>query len=959
MNSQKLWEMLWALETWFPGEAHPRCYMTDVVLVLPNSFRLWSRDEHNNYKSNSSSQEVQSNTYQEIFILTQKVEKEKNPQDREILLLSLFQAVNNMLMIKGVKRGSMFEKKGVLNSLVNKKKTGLIRNIMMGNTVFACGRAVVIGFSNMPVDHIGLPEIMCRELLFPEKVTHFNIDKLRKLVLTKQATFVTTPEGQRYIVNEALKHIACARVEVGGTVDRMLDVGDVAIINRQPTLHQGSMMCFYITRIAGHAIRINPLVAAPFNADYDGDEMNLHVPVSQETRAEIIEIMHMKHRIMGDSGGCQIGLVQNPLLGVWKLSSGTISRDLFHQYTGIFSDEPEVEGWRVIAHIFRAYTLRGKVCNDEGKIVRGPIGNAEVGTGGSFIKQVWWVSMDGCVDVLNQLQRVGDHFIDHQGTSVGITDLRCDVRALKEEFNKLEQSHSLQYAQDSIRKKFEDNRGDFGGFDQMNKAESKKSNLRSLVLFLGTQIVNGKPIPKYIQNERILPTMVSDKTPRERGFVEHSFLDGLDITESTLALQDGRCGIINRSVNTYTAGSKNRSLSYRLSSYVVNYDFTVRDATGRICQFLYGGDGIDPRYSGAVAGRGYPEYRPGVLLRDWGVPDPDRYRLDPGTPIGLIAAHAMGQPVTQAVLNSLHSEGELTEQAVPRLEELLKMTANPCDPRITVVCPSVDRARSIRSALHSYRFSKWEIREEGVWWEEIFDKTFGSPPPNTRKLWVYLRDGDRDLLLRSDQRYMRLDPRAEILQLFLEPGESPRSVIDKVLTRKCPRVTREGNVLTIHTKEPFQWFLTNLPDDIPRETMFSNSLHDVAKTLGLMTMRELLYREFVDLEAVNSRHASFFSDVMTYQGIVSPINLKGIQNTSANEFVCGSFYNPIGTYIGAAVNNTHDRQDNILYQVGFGQKIRSGTGFDFTLEDGFLEPDNGAGDAASETEWEPYAPSFD
>lgn len=102
----------------------------------------------------------------------------------------------------------------------------------------------------------------------------------------------------------------------GDDVARHLLAGDPVIFNRQPSLHKMSMMGHRIRVFPYSTFRLNLTVTTPYNADFDGDEMNMHVPQSFETRAEIQEIMAVPRQIITPQANKPVmGIVQDTLLG--------------------------------------------------------------------------------------------------------------------------------------------------------------------------------------------------------------------------------------------------------------------------------------------------------------------------------------------------------------------------------------------------------------------------------------------------------------------------------------------------------------------------------------------------------------------------------------------------------------------------------------------------------------------
>ena len=179
-------------------------------------------------------------------------------------------------------------------------KEGRIRGNLMGKRVDFSARTVITPDPNISIDEVGVPKSMALNLTIPEVVTPFNIHKMRELVNNSWekgsghhpgAKFFTRDDGQRFDINRMRSK---PHLEFGYVVERHLNDGDVIIFNRQPSLHKMSMMGHRVRIMPYSTFRLNLSVTTPYNADFDGDEMNMHVPQSLETRAEIQGLLKRK-----------------------------------------------------------------------------------------------------------------------------------------------------------------------------------------------------------------------------------------------------------------------------------------------------------------------------------------------------------------------------------------------------------------------------------------------------------------------------------------------------------------------------------------------------------------------------------------------------------------------------------------------------------------------------------------
>jgi DNA-directed RNA polymerase subunit A' len=180
---------------------------------------------------------------------------------------------------------------------------------------------------SLSIDEVGVPEEIAKVLTVPERVTPWNIEFLRKLVLNGPdkwpgANYVIRPDGRKISLKYVDRKAVAESLEPGFIVERHLIDGDIALFNRQPSLHRISVMAHVVRVLPYKTLRLNPLVCPPYNADFDGDEMNLHIPQSEEARAEARLLMLVeKHILTPRYGGPIIGGLQDYISGAYLLTS--------------------------------------------------------------------------------------------------------------------------------------------------------------------------------------------------------------------------------------------------------------------------------------------------------------------------------------------------------------------------------------------------------------------------------------------------------------------------------------------------------------------------------------------------------------------------------------------------------------------------------------------------------------
>ncbi len=209
-----------------------------------------------------------------------------------------------------------------------KGKEGRFRGNLSGKRVDFSARTVISPDPYISINEVGVPLDIARVLTVPERVTPWNIDELRKYVLNGPykwpgANYVIKPDGTRIDLRyvKDLKSLA-ESLAPGWIVERHLKDGDIVLFNRQPSLHRMSMMGHVVRVLPGKTFRLHLAVCPPYNADFDGDEMNLHVPQTEEARAEARELTLVQNHILTPRyGGMIIGAIQDYISGAYILTS--------------------------------------------------------------------------------------------------------------------------------------------------------------------------------------------------------------------------------------------------------------------------------------------------------------------------------------------------------------------------------------------------------------------------------------------------------------------------------------------------------------------------------------------------------------------------------------------------------------------------------------------------------------
>ncbi|KAL5018248.1 hypothetical protein ScPMuIL_003970 [Solemya velum] len=215
-----------------------------------------------------------------------------------------------------------------------KGKQGRFRGNLSGKRVDFSGRTVISPDPNMRIDQVAVPIHVAKVLTYPERVNKANIKLMKQLILNgcdthPGANFIQQRDnsikrflryGNRDKIAKSLKY--------GDIVERHMMDGDVVLFNRQPSLHKLSIQAFFSKIMPHRTFRFNECCCNPFNADFDGDEMNLHLPQTEEAKAEALTLMGSKSNIVTPRNGEPlIAAIQDFITGGYLLTQKDVFFD--------------------------------------------------------------------------------------------------------------------------------------------------------------------------------------------------------------------------------------------------------------------------------------------------------------------------------------------------------------------------------------------------------------------------------------------------------------------------------------------------------------------------------------------------------------------------------------------------------------------------------------------------------
>lgn len=191
-----------------------------------------------------------------------------------------------------------------------KGKHGRFRGNLSGKRVDFSGRSVISPDPNLAIDELAVPLRVARVLTYPQRVYAHNIDLMRRLVRNGPlvhpgaiTVYLAKESSRKSLHNARDRELLAARISIGDVIERHVMNGDMILFNRQPSLHRISMMAHRARVLPFRTFRFNECCCSPYNADFDGDEMNVHVVQTEEARAEAKELMLTSNNIITAKNG--------------------------------------------------------------------------------------------------------------------------------------------------------------------------------------------------------------------------------------------------------------------------------------------------------------------------------------------------------------------------------------------------------------------------------------------------------------------------------------------------------------------------------------------------------------------------------------------------------------------------------------------------------------------------------
>ncbi len=339
---------------------HPKAFIPQVIPIIPgvlrpSCFQNGTVGEHSLTKCiselaavNNSAKEMVRNSFRQKSLLVAKWIELQNAYAAMFLgsVQTKFEsrAFFRSKRTRGHLAAPQAQRKGMIDAM--RHKNGQMRGQASGKRVNFCGRTVITPDCKIAVGEIGVPYSVAAALTFPEVVSAHNKEFLTSCVMLGSPVISSRPGATGALFHipketgerRCLVHYADPwrpgedELRIGDVVERTMMDGDMVLFNRQPSLHKWSMIAHRVRLMPGSSFRLNLSATSPYNADFDGDEMNLHFPQTYAAQAELRELLAVKYGIVSAQRSVPVmGIVQDALTASFLLTEPGVllTREVF------------------------------------------------------------------------------------------------------------------------------------------------------------------------------------------------------------------------------------------------------------------------------------------------------------------------------------------------------------------------------------------------------------------------------------------------------------------------------------------------------------------------------------------------------------------------------------------------------------------------------------------------------
>jgi len=846
-----------------------------------------------------------------------------------------------------------------------KGKEGRIRKNLAGKRVNYSGRTVISPDPSIEINEVGVPYEIAKVITVAETVNDLNIEKLKEFVKRGAeypgANYVIRPDGKRKKITEELKEEIINELTPGYKVERHLQNKDIVLFNRHPSLHKASLMAHYVKVLPGRTFRLHPAAATPYNADFDGDEMNIHSPQTEEAKAEAKVILDVKRNLISPKNNTNmIGCVSDAVTGGYLLGLSEFTREEANQIAykvGIDStfSKKTIQGTEIFSEILPKINFSNSTIKiSDGKITEGIIDGSLFGEGdGKIVKEIdKKYGRNAAFETIRKAFDIGKDYLTDIGITIALEDLDVDskvVEASEEIIKKAEKKTEEiieSYKEGKIKiiqgKTPEESR-EIKILKVLNEVRTKIGeivkkefpeenpvthmirsggggnilNITQMACCVGQQDFEGKRIDIGYINRTLPFFKPRDLSPKARGFILSPFIKGLLPDEYFFQSMAGRASLMDTALRTPKSGYLYRRLASALQDLRCEYDGTIRDSNNNIIQFKYGDDGIDV-----------------TKLHVNG-------KLEPGEAIGVITSQSFGEPSTQMVLRTFHFAG-VTEmqvtQGLPRLIEIFDARKKPSSPKMEIYLKkdynNEKDARTFAEKIKEvtmkdlaseidldFSSKKIEIKidKEGIKQSHI---TIKKVIDKLNEIGFSAREKENSIIINAAEMSFK-----EIYRLKEKLKKTIISGVKGISQILIVKRDRDYVIITLGSN------LDKILEMKETESnkLISNDLHEVASVFGIEAARQLIINEIQEVLntqglRIDKRHLKFVADAMTNTGEVKGVTRIGIIAQKSSILARATFETPIKQFVNSTIKGSKDNLVSVIENVILNQPVPIGTG---------------------------------
>jgi DNA-directed RNA polymerase subunit A' len=846
-----------------------------------------------------------------------------------------------------------------------KGKEGRIRKNLAGKRVNYSARTVISPDPSIEINEVGVPYEIAKVVTVAETVTDLNLEKMKKLVERGEeypgANYVIRTDEKRKKITPDLKNEIIKELAPGYQVERYLQDGDVVLFNRHPSLHKGSLMAHFVKILPGKTFRLPSAVTFPYNADFDGDEMNIHSPQTEEAKAEARILLDVKENLISPKNNTNfLGLDEDAITGNYLFGLGEFSKEyanqiLYNLGIGKQISKKTVSGKEIFSEILPKMNFSNdSIRIKDGNIVNGKIDKTLFGEeNGELIKYLdKLIGRGKTIKTIRNAFNLGINYLSNRGITISLEDLNLNEKAINEseeiirkarkKTDEIIETYSKNNSEIIPGKTKEESR-EIKILQTLNEVRTKVGemvkkefpkdnpvnhmiisggggnilNITQIACCVGQQSVGGKRI-EIGYNKRTLPFFEKNElSPESRGFIKSSFMKGLRPDEFFFGAITGRDSLMDTALRTPKSGYLYRRLANAIQDLKREYDGTIRDSNNNIIQFEYGRRGLDVSR---------------LHLNG---------KMDSGEAIGIITAQSFGESSTQMVLRTFHfagvSEMQVT-QGLPRLIEIFDARKKPSSPQMQIYL-----SREHNNEKNAKVFAE-KIKEVTI--KEIASE-------------INLNFSEKNIEIKIDRQALRQSHISikKVTEHFNETGFKTREKDNSVIINTSEYNFREiyklkekikdtiisgikGISQVIVVKQDRNFVIitlgTNLKKIIPlkevdKNRTISNDLHEMASIFGIESARQLIIEEIQKVLNtqgldIDMSHLEFVSDAMTNTGLVKGVTRMGIIAQKSSILARATFETPDKQFVNASIKGSKDELSSVIENIILNQPVPVGTG---------------------------------